>query len=763
MQDKKFPDWFIDSLYLEEDKERARNNTLHLNDVLYFKCPKGHITKCKLASKIFVKTMQLKAVLCPECHKAEKIENCKKAKAKNRTYPQWFIDELVHEEDKEKARNNTLQGRDVVEISCPKGHVSTKRVCDRIKKNGEPNLGCQQCNLMNGDKSIKSIVYPQWFIDELVHEKDKELARIGKLPRTKKVEIECPTCGHHYIRYVRLEIDGETKERLRVCPKCMLKTKDYNHKKHELDYPQWFIDQIVDPKVKQEAIDKTLTAKREVEFCCPNGHLFKRIVANYITITTMQQRTECPICKNKNKKEILASNRKYPQWFIDDLYLEKDKELARNGFLKTTDTVEFLCSSCGNSYTARVGDHIKTSTQEKRFGCPACGIKTSTLKRTQTLNQQRSYPEWFIEEIANEDDKQKALRKELKSTDLVELKCKKGHIYKQLVSNHISLQTGKRRSICPVCSSHRSKTELEIEEYIQFLGFNTEHKKWTVSKNPRRYLETDIYIPEKNIGIEYNGSYFHKTLPKDKYSRERMYHQNKYFDCQQLGIRLISIFEPDWRDRKEKIKQYFKDLLLPVQTKIYARKTEVKKIDYHTANSLYDKYHLLGKTTVQAVSYGLYYNNELLACMSFQKGRYKENKEPVWCLTRFVTVSGYSIVGGASKLLKQFEKEYTPTKLVSYSDNDYFNGGVYSKLGFACIGPTHSPRYYWWLEDREIKREKAQLHKLEKKFPELYQESLSVEGNREDYIMLHIGAWKVYRAGHIKWEKEYYGSNKDKE
>ena len=755
MQDKKFPEWFIDALYLEEDKEKARNNKLHLNDVLYFRCPEGHITKCKLSSKIHVKTMQLKAVLCPECHKAEKIENCKKAKAKNRVYPQWFIDELVNEEDKEKARNNTLQGKDVVEICCPKGHISTKKVCDRIKKNGEPFNGCQQCNLMNTDRSIKNIIYPQWFINELVHEEDKELARLGKLPRTKKVEIECPTCGHHYIRYVRLEIDGETKERLRVCPKCMLKTKDYNHKKHDLDYPQWFIDQIVDPKVKQEAMDKTLTAKREVEFCCPNGHLFKRIVANYITITTMQKRTECPFCKKENPN-------KFPQWFIDELAKEKDKERAIKGLLRYSERIDFKCTTCDHIYSSKVTYHIDGKTKEKKCGCPICGEIQKQNSFNKTIAQKRKYPQWFIDELAEEKDKEMARNGTLQSSKVVPFKCSSGHIYKQLISNHIMMSTQERKARCSACFSHRSKTELEIEEYIQSLGFKTEHKKWTVDKNPRRYLETDIYIPEKNIGIEYNGSYFHKTLPQDNYSRERMYHQKKYLTCQQLGIRLISIFEPDWRDRKEKIKQYLKDLLLPVQTKIYARKTEVRKIDYHTANSLYEQYHLLGKTTIQAVSYGLYYNNELLACMSFQKGRYKENKEPVWCLTRFVTVSGYSIVGGASKLLTQFEKEYTPTKLVSYSDNDYFNGGVYSKLGFSYVGPTHSPRYYWWLEDREIKREKAQLHKLEKKFPELYQESLNVEGNREDYIMLHIGAWKVYRAGHIKWEKNYSCSNKDK-
>jgi hypothetical protein len=36
MLEKKFPQWFIDSLHLESDKEKARNNELHLDDVLEF-------------------------------------------------------------------------------------------------------------------------------------------------------------------------------------------------------------------------------------------------------------------------------------------------------------------------------------------------------------------------------------------------------------------------------------------------------------------------------------------------------------------------------------------------------------------------------------------------------------------------------------------------------------------------------------------------------------------------------------------------------
>ena len=80
------------------------------------------------------------------------------------------------------------------------------------------------------------------------------------------------------------------------------------------------------------------------------------------------------------------------------------------------------------------------------------------------------------------------------------------------------------------------------------------------------------------------------------------------------------------------------------------------------------------------------------------------------------------------------------------------------KLGFENKGCTKSPRYFWWLEDQEIKREQCQLKKLSKKYPELYAESLNISGNKEDYIMLKLGAFKVYRSGHTKWVKKYQPS-----
>ena len=92
--------------------------------------------------------------------------------------------------------------------------------------------------------------------------------------------------------------------------------------------------------------------------------------------------------------------------------------------------------------------------------------------------------------------------------------------------------------------------------------------------------------------------------------------------------------------------------------------------------------------------------------------------------------------------------------MVSYSDNDYFSGNLYLKLGFVCDGDTRNPRYYWFCGDREIKREQCQLKYLSKLYPDLYKESEG-KGNREDYIMLKLGSKKVFRSGHTKWIKKY--------
>ena len=61
----------------------------------------------------------------------------------------------------------------------------------------------------------------------------------------------------------------------------------------------------------------------------------------------------------------------------------------------------------------------------------------------------------------------------------------------------------------------------------------------------------DIYIPELNLAFEFNGSYWHSSLYKDK-----CYHQNKTKLCYEKGIQLIHVYEYDWVKNKELIKNH---------------------------------------------------------------------------------------------------------------------------------------------------------------------------------------------------------------
>lgn len=82
----------------------------------------------------------------------------------------------------------------------------------------------------------------------------------------------------------------------------------------------------------------------------------------------------------------------------------------------------------------------------------------------------------------------------------------------------------------------KSKGELELFEYIKL------HYSAAISgdRSVIAPLELDIFIPEINVGIEYDGDYWH-SLP-DMIERD----QRKDAICKDKGIRLIRVKESDW-------------------------------------------------------------------------------------------------------------------------------------------------------------------------------------------------------------------------
>jgi hypothetical protein len=376
-------------------------------------------------------------------------------------------------------------------------------------------------------------------------------------------------------------------------------------------------------------------------------------------------------------------------------------------------------------------------------------------KRHSELNRiNRRFPQWFIDELVNEEDKERAINGTLTTKDRVLFKCEKHGVYEQLVHAHINMGTQTKREGCPKCGNmiglYGSRGENDVKDYIASLGCNVYKGRKILDGK-----EIDILSVDKNIGIEYNGSSIHASLGGLYSDKDRKYHQEKFLCAKEKGIHLINIFDVDWTNNQEKIKMYLKSIFVP-QEKLMARKCEVKKVSNDTACEFVEKYHLQGanKSTMK-INYGLYYSDELYAVMSFGKLRLRNTKEGQYELHRYCVKDGYTIVGGAQKLLCAFEEEYSPKYILSYSDNDYFTGDIYPLLGFENKGQT-TPRYYWYINGKEIKREQCQLKKLKVQYPQLMEEAVqNGVSNKEDYVMLQLGACKVFRSGNTKWEKYY--------
>jgi hypothetical protein len=122
--------------------------------------------------------------------------------------------------------------------------------------------------------------------------------------------------------------------------------------------------------------------------------------------------------------------------------------------------------------------------------------------------------------------------------------------------------TFKTFRLCKTCFQNMSTSK--YEDYIaEFILTFYDGK---LIQNDRSILngkELDLYYPEKHIAIEFNGDYWHSELYKDK-----DYHYNKFKQCRDLGIILVSIFESEWNMHSQEIKEYLKDLFNGKENKL---------------------------------------------------------------------------------------------------------------------------------------------------------------------------------------------------
>jgi hypothetical protein len=272
-------------------------------------------------------------------------------------------------------------------------------------------------------------------------------------------------------------------------------------------------------------------------------------------------------------------------------------------------------------------------------------------------------------------------------------RCQKGHQFEINVDNFIR-RTQYDTTLCTICNpigKGQSGKEIQLFDFIKSKYGGDIVQNYKINR-----WELDIYLPDLNIGFEFNGVYWHSNKFKDVKSHLK---KTEFFGDR--GIRIIHIWEDDWSHKGDIIKSQISNLL-NLNRRIWARKCIVKEIsDRETVEEFLNRNHIQGWVNSN-IKIGLYYEGDLVSLMTFDRfeGR-KRMGDGEWNLNRFCNKLGFVIVGGASKILKFFIKKYEPKRIISYADRDWSIGNLYNKLGFIEIYKT-KPDYKYLIGGRRF-------------------------------------------------------------
>lgn len=143
------------------------------------------------------------------------------------------------------------------------------------------------------------------------------------------------------------------------------------------------------------------------------------------------------------------------------------------------------------------------------------------------------------------------------------MKCQ--HVFNAHITSY------KHIAICPFCKiehkhaqSNHSQYEIEITQFIKTAFPNLEviYHRNEINRHIIYPSELDIWIPEKRIAIEFNGTFWHSTQFDDRHHLNKKFHLFKKTTlCEQKNIHLIHIYEDDWIYRNSEQKELILKLI----------------------------------------------------------------------------------------------------------------------------------------------------------------------------------------------------------
>ena len=261
-----------------------------------------------------------------------------------------------------------------------------------------------------------------------------------------------------------------------------------------------------------------------------------------------------------------------------------------------------------------------------------------------------------------------------------------------------TLQAFERGSRCYKCFPFsKSNWELEVFSFVQSLAPDAiSGDKKAISPK-----EIDVYIPSKKFGIECHGLYWHSEGSKKEEAFDKNKHLEKSILASKNGIKLLQIFEDEWRDKREICESMILHRLGMDHHRCKTWSTQVVELNTSEQRSFFDSTHIAGYVPSK-ITWGLKdRQGNITAALSLRAPRNGKKYDGYLEVARYSTAIATSVPGGLSKLIKQakgwcIQNGYRG--IMTYVDRRVGEGNGYKSVGFSFVGSTIVD--YWYTDNQ---------------------------------------------------------------
>ncbi len=258
------------------------------------------------------------------------------------------------------------------------------------------------------------------------------------------------------------------------------------------------------------------------------------------------------------------------------------------------------------------------------------------------------------------------------------------------------------------------------------------------------YREASIFQTQPYFLVSCDGKVLLHLIPlgNDFTSDELIDLQQRFANKNQ---QVVHLWEDIWFSKRAQVLSRIKSFLGKNQS-FHGRKAKLLILDGKETKKFLNENHLQGYVKAK-YNLALVDGEKIIAVACFSEARPMPSRGMEYQsaeLVRFASISGLTVVGGLSKLIKYFMKLNPVDDLMTYADRDWSLGKGYQNLGFEFVNITEPAFLY--LNTADLIRYFP--HRLPKALLADFEQQNDL--NLENFLTLN-GYVKIFNTGNLKY------------